>query len=446
MASVPATPSPSATLATLRGEAAALHLRAGQLEALTRRLEQQLAQTIKRGISERQAALALRQRVVETVSLLEETLRQRESVRVKIAELEGRSQGQGSAQEASLEAIALVAAEAAADVSAVVVEPQTEVPVPASPAEQMEAVRPNAPDAVVAPVHEPAVEVAVPESIEQVEPAKNTSQSSVEVDRQPVLAEPSESGANGTEATTEPEPVLVESSTRILVAEVRQPEAERTRQARPAVLEMLGRVFAPKHLVLAVLTAALVTLTALLTPLPELFGWQLFSVQSGSMAPAIPVGSIIAVRPVPSRELRVGDVITFSDRNRPETRVTHRIVALEARDGQQVAITKGDANNTTDSWNVPIDSAIGRMAFHVPFAGYLVYWLSTPAVRLVALGAVVVLLIYPALASRRKTKVGRRPSSDRAVAADTLADEIDALLKGIEEKPAQRQAGSHARV
>ena len=185
---------------------------------------------------------------------------------------------------------------------------------------------------------------------------------------------------------------------------------------------------APRYVITAFLGAVLVVLAALLTPLPELFGWQLFAVQSGSMAPAIPVGSIIVVRPVPAGTLKVGDVITFADRNRPEVRVTHRIVSLETREGQQVAITKGDANNTTDSWNVPVQSAIGRVMFHVPYAGYFVYWLSSPPVRLMALLTVVLMLVAPAAFRRRAARPTERegPRSH-----DELEDEIDALLEGI---------------
>ena len=190
----------------------------------------------------------------------------------------------------------------------------------------------------------------------------------------------------------------------------------------------------------ALLSALLVVLALLLTPLPELFGWQLFAVQSGSMAPAIPVGSIIAVRPVPANTLRVGDVITFGDRNRPDVRVTHRIIALETREGQQVALTKGDANNTSDSWNVPVQSAIGRVAFHVPYAGYLVYWLNSPPVRTLALLAVILLLIGPSLAARRRPRRPRRPVRPAAPTThDELEQEIEALLIGTGVERGARQ-------
>ena len=204
---------------------------------------------------------------------------------------------------------------------------------------------------------------------------------------------------------------------------------EPVRQTGP--LGALASQLGLRHIGTVLLSLALVVLAVLLTPLPELFGWQLFAVQSGSMEPAIPVGSIIAVQPVPAATLKVGDVITFADRNRPELRVTHRIVSLETREGQQVAITKGDANNTTDSWNVPLQSAIGRVALHVPLAGYFVYWLSSPPVRLAALTIVVVMLVAPAVMRRRARSASPETGARRSY--DEIESEIEALLGELEE-------------
>jgi len=152
-------------------------------------------------------------------------------------------------------------------------------------------------------------------------------------------------------------------------------------------------------------------------------------VQTGSMEPAIPVGSLIAVQPVRAADLAEGDVITFSERTRPDVRVTHRIVSLETKDGQRVAVTKGDANNTTDSWNVPLNEAIGRVAFHLPFMGYVLAWLGSTVVKLAALALAGVMLTMPVLrrwfGGREGVKRDRRqeaiapaaPRSSPAIAA-----------------------------
>ena len=145
---------------------------------------------------------------------------------------------------------------------------------------------------------------------------------------------------------------------------------------------------------------ALVALAALLTPLPEVFGWRVYAVLSGSMAPTIPVGSIVAVRPVPAASLREGDVITFSDRSRSDVLITHRIMRIESRDGQRLAVTKGDANNTPDPSDVAIDRGAERVAFHVPLLGYLLVWLGSTTVKLAALAVAGAVLLLPSLRRR----------------------------------------------
>jgi signal peptidase len=197
------------------------------------------------------------------------------------------------------------------------------------------------------------------------------------------------------------------------------------------LLGSVGRIVVSRYLLTPLLALVLLCLAVLVTPLPEYFGWQLLPVLSGSMEPAIPVGSIVAVHPVPARALRVGDVITFADRGNPDVLVTHRIVSLEERAGQQVAVTKGDANNTTDSWNVPIDQTVGRVNFSLPYIGYLVVWLGSSAVKLLALGGILLLLLIPPVWNRLRS--ASPPAAPAAAASaeptvDDLAREIDALL------------------
>jgi hypothetical protein len=69
------------------------------------------------------------------------------------------------------------------------------------------------------------------------------------------------------------------------------------------------------------------------------------TVLSGSMAPAYPTDSVLAVEPVPATDVRAGDVIAY--RVDPDTpMVTHRVI--EVRTGP-VFVTKGDANEDPDA-------------------------------------------------------------------------------------------------
>ena len=74
---------------------------------------------------------------------------------------------------------------------------------------------------------------------------------------------------------------------------------------------------------IGVLILVTVVATSLPLALPALFGYEVYSVTSGSMEPTLPVGSVIYVRPVEPETVRAGDIIAFySD----ATVITHRVV------------------------------------------------------------------------------------------------------------------------
>jgi signal peptidase I len=155
-----------------------------------------------------------------------------------------------------------------------------------------------------------------------------------------------------------------------------------------------------RHIPTGLLAIMLFGLAVLLTPVSQLAGWEIFAVLSGSMEPTIKVGGIVAVHPVPADQLKVGDVITFVDQNRPDTFVTHRIVELAVTDGQATAKTKGDANDTADAWSVPANKAVGRVDLSLPYLGFLMIWLSSPLAKVAILGIAVLGLAVPSVGRR----------------------------------------------
>ena len=73
-------------------------------------------------------------------------------------------------------------------------------------------------------------------------------------------------------------------------------------------------------------------------------GYKPVAVYSGSMEPTIHVGGLALDRAIPSKNVRVGDVITFSDPYVKGRLVTHRVIhVLETPHGLAYR-TKGDAN------------------------------------------------------------------------------------------------------
>jgi len=73
---------------------------------------------------------------------------------------------------------------------------------------------------------------------------------------------------------------------------------------------------------------------------PDLFGFSVYRVLSGSMTPTLPVNSLFLAKQYSGQSLQVGDIVVFTREGR---RVTHRIVSREQDDAGLLCYrTKGD--------------------------------------------------------------------------------------------------------
>jgi len=126
-------------------------------------------------------------------------------------------------------------------------------------------------------------------------------------------------------------------------------------------------------------------------------GFPTYTVLTGSMAPALPVGSLIVDATEPAAAARPGQVITFPMPADPSLTVTHRIDSVAAGPAGSYLVTRGDANPVSDAWRVPATGSVGRVILDVPLAGYL----ATLPGRLVLVLILAVLLLRPSPAPRR---------------------------------------------
>jgi signal peptidase I len=110
-------------------------------------------------------------------------------------------------------------------------------------------------------------------------------------------------------------------------------------------------------------------------------GFKPVAVYSGSMTPELGVGSLVFDRVTDARDVRVGDVITFNDPYIKGRLVTHRVVQIVQTKGGIAYRTKGDANSHRDPWAVKLSGQVGRVAFDVPLAGYVLFYAHTREVR-----------------------------------------------------------------
>jgi signal peptidase I len=104
---------------------------------------------------------------------------------------------------------------------------------------------------------------------------------------------------------------------------------------------------------------------------PQVFGYQLKTVLSGSMEPGIKTGSIILVKSGGNmKKLNKGDVITFVNEER--VIVTHRILEV-IKSGEQVSYrTKGDNNKTADPNSVLSNNILAKYTgLTIPYLGYI---------------------------------------------------------------------------
>lgn len=122
----------------------------------------------------------------------------------------------------------------------------------------------------------------------------------------------------------------------------------------------------------------------------SLFGIRSFVVLTGSMTPAIPVGSLVYT--VPAATYQTGDIISFT---KGDVTVTHRIVEVVEGDGGMAYRTQGDANNTPDTALVLGGDVIGKEIIQFPWIGTVISWLRTVPGFLIGIimpGVMVILL------------------------------------------------------
>lgn len=109
-----------------------------------------------------------------------------------------------------------------------------------------------------------------------------------------------------------------------------------------------------------------------LLPIPG--NYQILTVLSGSMEPAIHTGSIVIIKPTDN--YKIGDIITFGKTEKTPT--THRIHDIKVNAGNPVYTTKGDANNAPDNREISNNEVVGKVLFSVPYAGFAISTAKKP--------------------------------------------------------------------
>ena len=140
--------------------------------------------------------------------------------------------------------------------------------------------------------------------------------------------------------------------------------------------------------------------------IPQVFGYKVLQVVSGSMSGEIEVGQTIVIKSIKDEnDLKVGDIVTYKEDN--STIITHRIIEINEEKGQKEYVLKGDANNTHDIDPVHFDQMEGKYLFTITWLSSVIEFISTP-IGMITLCAIPLVLLGLFNLKERKNELKKK--------------------------------------
>jgi signal peptidase I len=161
----------------------------------------------------------------------------------------------------------------------------------------------------------------------------------------------------------------------------------------------------------AALALALLLPLAILLGVGFLLGWRFQPIETASMAPRYPAGSLAVVVPVDPSEIQPGMTIVFEDPLYRDRLVAHRVVRKLPGDALAWE-TKGDANGESDLLPVHVTGIRGRVGWAIPGLGTAVSVLRGPPAVLLLVILPLALLALTEIADRRRRARGDATLAD----------------------------------
>ena len=154
-----------------------------------------------------------------------------------------------------------------------------------------------------------------------------------------------------------------------------------------------------------------------------LAGLQPLVVRSASMEPTYSVGDVVLVANEQVGDLRSGEVVTRYDAPQARDSLTHRVTEL-SREGDVVQVaTRGDANDTGETWSAPANRQVGVVVASMPAIGLPLTMVRTSTGWAVVLGLGVLAVLGVLLRPRRRSDPDD-PTDDATQPAPGRADRI----------------------
>ena len=154
---------------------------------------------------------------------------------------------------------------------------------------------------------------------------------------------------------------------------------------------------------LGTLLLIIIVVACLPLTVPKVFGYEMYTVISGSMEPSIPTGSLVYIKDMEPQDVADGDVIAFYGGHDSNAIITHRVVKNRVVMGEFV--TKGDANEKEDMNPIPYMNFLGRVELSIPVVGELAQMLTSMEGKIAAgtlIGVAVILQLLASLLDRRR--------------------------------------------
>lgn len=185
--------------------------------------------------------------------------------------------------------------------------------------------------------------------------------------------------------------------------------------------------------VLGILMIAAVIITCCPAAIPRLAGYEIYNIVSGSMEPAIGVGSVVYVKSCRPHDLKAGDIPAFYVNGEV---IVHRIVRNDVN--EKVLYTKGDANAAEDMNPVPYNMVIGRVERSIPHLGNIIALYTSRQGKICVLGFLLAGMILVWLSGRiapdRKERLEKERLLQEALVKEGLITPKNHKEKAVEQK------------
>jgi signal peptidase len=147
----------------------------------------------------------------------------------------------------------------------------------------------------------------------------------------------------------------------------------------------------------AVVFAMVLSVAVLVVIAPLVVSGQPLTVLTNSMAPKLPPGTLIVIKPTPLERIEVGDVLTYQIESGQPAVISHRVISRAVNlEGETTFITQGDNNDSPDAQPVSAVQVKGTLWYAIPYLGWVNNAINGEARSAITPPLVAILFVYAA--------------------------------------------------